>query len=567
MSTVATTGGPPIDPRLLRRVPAVGLLLVGLGVAWAGEAVLLVVQAVAAGRALAALVVGAGLAEVGGPLLVLGAAGVGRAILGAGREAGAATVGARARARLRGEAVRHVLASGGAGRHSGETALALGHGFDALDAWFAGFLPALVGAVVVPPALVVWMLVADATSGLVVALTVPLVPAFMVLVGLRARVWAEGQFATLERLSSHVVELLRGLPMLWLLRRERPQEQVLERLGAHLRTTTMAGLRVAFLSAFVLELVAMLGTAVVAVTIGLRLVHGDLPLALGFALLLVTPEVYARLRDVGVRFHASREGSLAAGRVLDLLEAPGDPAVAGERPVPDPARVDVVVHRATVATPGREPALVDVDLVVPAGTLVALAGSSGAGKTTLARLVAGLAAPDRGHVTVGGVDLADVDVTTWRRRVAWVPAWPVVPAGTLRYAVTLGGAAHGDEVVRAAMSRVGLSTWVDTLPRGLATGVGPGVREVSGGERARLGLARALLRAPGLLVVDEPTAHLDPTTGAMVRDVLVTARDHGTTVVVATHDPALLAVADHVVELVDGRVREAALARSRAVRR
>ena len=179
--------------------------------------------------------------------------------------------------------------------------------------------------------------------------------------------------------------------MLWMLRRERPQEEVLGRLGDHLRTTTMAGLRVAFLSAFVLELVAMLGTAVVAVTIGLRLVHGDLPLATGFALLLVTPEVYARLRDVGVRYHASREGSLAAGRVLDLLDASPATAVAGQRPAPDPAHVDVVVHGVTVVAAGREPALVDADLVVPAGRLVVLAGPSGAGKTTLARLVAGLA--------------------------------------------------------------------------------------------------------------------------------------------------------------------------------
>ncbi len=564
MSAVSISGGPPVDPRLLRRVPAVAVLLAALGLAWAAEAALLVVQAVAAGRALAGLADGAAVATVGGPLAVFAAAGLARVALGAGREAGAATVGARARAQLRGEALRHTLAAGGAGRHSGETALALGHGFDALDAWFAGFVPALVGAAVVPPALVVWMLVADPTSGVVVALTVPLVPAFMVLVGLRARVWAEGQFATLERLSSHVVELLRGLPMLWMLRRERPQEEVLARLGDHLRTTTMAGLRVAFLSAFVLELVAMLGTAVVAVTIGLRLVHGDLPLATGFALLLVTPEVYARLRDVGVRYHASREGSLAAGRVLDLLDASPATAVAGRRPAPDPAHVDVVVHGVTVVAAGREPALVDADLVVPAGRLVVLVGPSGAGKTTLARVVAGIQAPDHGHVTVGDVALVDVDPTSWRRRVAWVPAWPAVPAGTLRDAVTLGGPAHDDAEVRAALAGVGLSAWVQALPRGLDTGVGPGVREASGGERARLGLARALLRTPGLLVVDEPTAHLDGRSAAAVHAALVAARDRGITVVAASHDPALVACADRVAQVAGGHVRTGAATASGA---
>lgn len=552
------TNRAPVDPRLLRRVPAVRWLLAGLVVAHGLDTALLVVQATLVGRAVADLAGGAAVAEVAGALAGVVLAGVGRALVVAGRDAGAVTAGARARAHLRSAGIAHALRCGRAAGPSGEVATTVGHGVDALGPWFAGFLPALVGAVVVPPALVVWMLVVDVPSGLVVALTVPLVPVFMVLVGMRARAWAEGQWATLERLSGHVVELLRGLPTLWLLRRERPQEQVLSTVGGHLRRTTLAGLRVAFLSAFVLELVAMLGTALVAVTIGLRLVGGGLDLAVGLAVLLVTPEVYARLRDVGIRYHASREGSLAAARLLDLLEVAPHPAVDGHRPVPDPARVDVVVHDGRVGADGREPALDGVDVTVPAGRLTAVVGASGAGKTTLVRVVAGVQPLDRGVVTVGGVDLASLDPAAWRARVAWVPAWPTVVAGSLRDNLTLGTTdAVPEAQVRAALARVDGDRWVAGLPAGLDTRVGPGARDVSGGERTRLGLARALLRAPRLLVVDEPTAHLDAATAATVEATLRAVRRDGATVVMVTHDLDLALRADHVVLLAHGRVQEA----------
>lgn len=557
--TTATTRHPPIDPRLVRRVPAVGRLLAGLALAWAADTALLVAQAVLVGRAVAALVRGAPLAAVAGTLAAVAVAGVLRALVAAGRDAGAATVGARARARLRADASTHALRCGRAAGPGGEVATALGHGFDALAPWFSGFVPALVGAVVVPPALVVWMLVVDVPSGLVVALTVPLVPLFMVLVGLRAAAWEEGQWATLERLSGHVVELLRGLPMLWLLRREHPQEQVLATVGGHLRRTTLAGLRVAFLSAFVLELVAMLGTAIVAVTIGLRLVSGGMDLAVGFAVLLVAPEVYGRLRDVGVRHHASRQGSLAATRVLDLLEVEPRPAVDGTRPAPDPGGVGLAVRGGIVEAAGRERALDGIDVDVPAGRLTAVVGASGAGKTTLARVLVGVQPLDGGHVTVGDVDLAALDPAGWRARAAWVPDWPTVVAGTLRDNLLLGDTEVADARVWAALVDVGGQAWVAGLPDGLGTHVGPGARDVSGGERARLGLARALLRGPRLLVVDEPTAHLDPSTAAVVEASLHAVRDGGATVVVVTHEPDLAARADHVVLLADGRLVEAGI--------
>lgn len=548
----------PVDPRLVRRVPAVGALLAGLGVAWVADAALMVAVAVLAGRVVAALARGAAVGSVVPDLTGMALAGVLRVLAGAARDATASTVGAHTRARLRADAMAHALRCGREAGHGGQITAALGHGLDALGPWLAGFLPALVGAAVVPPTLVVWMLVVDVPSGLIVALTVPLVPMFMVLVGLRASAWAEGQWATLDRLARHVVELLRALPMLWLLRREQPQEQVLATVGAHLRRTTLTGLRIAFLSAFVLELVAMLGTALVAVSIGLRLVSGSLDLAVGLAVLLVTPEVYARLREVGVRYHASREGALAAAAVLDLLEVEPRQALAGTRRGPDPAFVDLDLRGARVGAEGREPALDGVDVDVPAGRLTAMVGASGTGKTTLVRVLAGLQPLDAGAVRVGGVDLRDVDADSWRRCVAWVPAWPTVISGTIRENLLLGAATPApDHELWDALARVGAAAWVRDLPGGLDTPVGPGHRDISGGERARVGLARALLRRPRLLLVDEPTAHLDPATAGRVERTLHELRDAGATVVVTTHELALAAGADHVVLLRSGRVVEA----------
>jgi ABC-type transport system involved in cytochrome bd biosynthesis fused ATPase/permease subunit len=326
-------------------------------------------------------------------------------------------------------------------------------------------------------------------------------------------------------------------------------------LGAHLRRTTVSGLRVAFLSAFVLELVAMLGTAIVAVTIGLRLVTGSLDLATGFAVLIVTPEVYARLREVGVRYHASREGSLAVARVLDLLDTVPDPAVGGTRPAP--ARAVIRVRGAEVVADGREPALVDADLDVEPSRLTVLVGASGSGKTTLARVVAGLQRLGRGSVKVAGVDLLDVDPDSWRRQVAWVPAWPVAMTGTVRENLLIGSVeAIPDEHVWDVLTDVAADEWVRSLPDGLDTAIGPGHRDVSGGERARLGLARALLRSPRLLVIDEPLAHLDPATAAVVEVTLRGLVDTGTTVLVVSHDLGVALRADHVALLVDGRVVE-----------
>lgn len=530
-------------------------LLGFLAMAWAVDAALLVTQATAVGLALARVVDGVPVQDTFTPVVVFLVGGAARMALSALRDAAAATVGARTRGRLRSDGFAHALRCGTAAGHTGDLSTTLGHGLDAVAPWFSGFLPALVGAAVAPAMLIVWMLAVDVPSGVAVALTVPLIPVFMVLIGLRAEAWAGSQWATLERLSGHVVELLRGLPTLWLLRREPSQEQAMATLGAHLRRTTVAGLRVAFLSAFVLELVAMLGTAIVAVTIGLRLVTDSLDLATGFAVLILTPEVYARLRDVGVRYHASREGSLAVAGVLDLLDTVPDPTVGGTRPAP--ARAVIRVRRGEVVAADREPALVDADLDVEPARLTVLVGASGSGKTTLARVVAGLQRLDRGSVTVAGVDLADIDADTWRRQVAWVPAWPVVMTGTVRDNLLIGSAeAISYEHLWAVLTEVAADEWVRSLPEGLDTAIGPSHRDVSGGERARLGLARALLRSPRLLVADEPLAHLDLATAAVVEATLRGLVDTGTTVLVVSHDLGVALRADRVALLVDGRVVE-----------
>ena len=379
----------------------------------------------------------------------------------------------------------------------------------------ATYLPALAQTVVVPPALLLVLAATDLLSAVLVAVTLPLVPVFMVLVGTYTRSATADSARALDRIAAHVAELVRGLPVLVGLGRAAEQAAALARLGEAHRTRTMATLRVAFLSALVLELIATLSVALVAVTVGLRLVHGDLALAVGLTALLLAPEAFAPLRALGSAHHAAEDAALAAAEARAVLAAPA-PVLPPPAADDDPRGADVAVRGLTVRYPGRAvAALPPTDLAVRPGELVALTGPSGAGKSTLLAALAGVLGPD----AVEGGSLSGAG------SLAFVPQFPRTTGATVadelrRHAGSAPGADEvvGEAFVVEALARVGATDLAGRAPESL-----------SPGQLQRVALARALVRirrGASLLLLDEPTAHLDDDARDLVAGVLPRPAGH-----------------------------------------
>jgi ATP-binding cassette, subfamily C, bacterial CydCD len=565
---------PPIDPRLLRFDPAVGRLVV----AFALLAVVVAGALIAQATALAAIVArtfldGVALDEHRGWLVLLVVAVVVRAGATWAGDVLAQHTSARVKSRLRAAVVdqltRRAPGEGEGDTSTGAAASALTEGIDALDGTFGGYLPALVTGVIVPVAIVVWLARVEPLSAVILAVTLPLIPLFMVLIGLAARAATRRRFRALTELSGHLLAVLQGLTTIRVARAGDRVARVVRDAGERLRVTTLEALRVAFVSALALELLAALAVATVAVTAGVRLAQGTgIAFEPVLVALLLAPEAFLPLRRVGQQFHANEDGAAAAERLFDLLDADaeaGDDRSGTFAPAPDPADVPVTLRRVTVRHEGRaEPALDGVDLVVRPGEQVAVLGASGAGKTTMASVLLGLRRPDQGGVEVGDVEVAGLDPDAWHQRLAWVPQTPADLGGTVRELVTLGRPAaadvdgSGNDIdadVWDALRAVGLDAEVADLPDGLDTRVGPGGRGLSAGQRRRVAIARALVRDAGLLVLDEPTGDLDVEAERSVRDALAGLRG-ARSVVVLTHRVALAAEADRVVVLERGRIVE-----------
>jgi thiol reductant ABC exporter CydD subunit len=404
--------------------------------------------------------------------------------------------------------------------------------------------------------LVAWILPRDLAAGIVLLVTVPIVPVFLVLVGLAARTRSERRWRTLTHLGAHFVDVVRGLETLRAHDRDQAQAATLAAAGEAYRRETMATLRVAFLSALVLELFAMLGTALVAATVGVQLADGHLALQTGLAVLILAPELYQPIRQLGAQFHASTDGLAAAEQILAVLDEPPGVRVPAEPwAVPDPAVAAIELDSVSVSYPGRgAPVLDRVSLQLEPGARIALVGASGAGKSTLAALVLRLLEPDGGAVRCGGVDLRDVDPADWRRRVAWLPQRPTIFAGSVADNVRLAAPTAAAEDVRAAVAAAGLESLVGSLPDGLDTRIGEGGRRLSAGERQRVALARAFLRDAPILVLDEPTAHLDAETARSIA-AAIERLSAGRTTLLVVHQPELAVGADEILELAGGRLR------------
>ena len=517
-------------------------------------AALAVVQARLLAHAItAAFLGGADVAALAPVLAALALALVARAGLGWGAEVAAWRISGAVKAELRARVLAAAVAQGprlAAGRSTAGVALLATRGLDALDGYFGRYLPQVALAACVPVAVVTCLLFVDGVAALTVAFTVPLIPVFMVLIGRMSAARRDRRWAMLGRLANRFADTVAGLPTLRAYGRADAQVAILRRITDAYRSATLDTLRVAFLSAMTLELLATISVALVAVGVGLRLVDGSLDLETGLFALVLAPEAYLPLRRLGAEFHASEEG-LAAARdafaLLDAAEADG-PVPGGGEPVPA-AVGGVLVEGVSVSQPGRlVVAPSAASLRVLAGEVVAITGVSGAGKSTLLAAILGYADPTAGRVAVLGsdgamVDMAAVDRAAWRRSVAWVPQVPYLFPGTVADNVRLGAPGASDAEIIAALAAVGLA---DMAPD---RSVGERGHGLSGGQRRRVGVARALARHSPVMLLDEPTAGLDGAAEGVVLEAIRAEADRGAAVLLVAHRPGAVSGADRSVEV------------------
>ena len=555
----------PLDLRLLRHARAARRYIVLTALTGAVTAALVVAQALLIAHAIAPVVTQrAGWEHVARLLPALAGVVALRAAVLVLQESTAHRAATNVIAQLREQVLVRAVALGPrwlAAEQGPAVVTLVTRGLDDLEPYFVRYLPQLLLAATVTPATLAVVFGLDLVAALTIAFTLPLIPVFMWLIGVLTQRFAADRLVTMQRLGSQLLDLLAGLGTLKALGREHGPGRRVSELGRAYTRTTMATLRVAFLSGAVLEFLASIGVALVAVGVGMRLVYGQVDLFTGLAVLMLAPEVYKPLREVGAQFHAAADGIAAAVQSFALIEAPVPRA--GSRPAPDLASTDVVLDGVSVAAPGRATwAPWQLSARLRPGRVVALVGPSGVGKSTAAAVVLGLLRPDGGNVRLvptdrgqpergqpdcQGILLSDVDPSSWWAQVAWVPQRPVIVPGTVRANVLGDASADVDDRVRAAAHATGLDEVLAELPGGWETRLGQGGFGLSLGQRQRVALTRALLGTHQLVVLDEPTAHLDARAEAHVLAAVDRLRAQGRTVLVIAHRGSLIARADDVV--------------------
>ena len=550
-----------LDGRLLRSARPARVALAAavlLGVLTAGLAI--AQAAVLADAISSAFLRGATDAAISNDLVLLAALLVARACAGWASESVAQRCSAGVKSSLRRLVLAAALSPGSQQPETrrGDVVTLVTRGLDALDPYFARYLPQVALSLIVPLAVVVAAGTVDLVAAATIALTIPLMVVFMVLIGMATGRRSRRRWLALTQLSRHFLDVVAGLPTLKVFGRSRAQLRALDETTDAYRHESLATLRLAFLSSFALELGATLSVALVAVGVGLRLVAGDLDLRTGLFVLVLAPEAYLPLRQLSQHYHASEQGRAAARAAFEIVDAAPQVARGGLQP-PDVSRGGLSIEALSMVHADREVAAPSgAGLTVRGGEIVAITGPSGAGKSTLLTCVAGLVTPTDGRITVfdaGGaaVPLGAIDREAWWRAIAWVPQSPFLFAGSVAENVRFGDDSATDAEVSAVLARVGLA------------GIAPGARleegglGVSSGERRRVAMARALLRRAAVLLLDEPTAGLDGVAEAAVLAAIREEADRGAAVLLVAHRPAAIAVADRVVP-----VRAAALAEKRA---
>jgi thiol reductant ABC exporter CydD subunit len=544
-----------VPAELAARLPAIRAATVTAVVVGVLTAVCIVVQAVALATAIErSLLHHEPLTAIRPELVAVALAVIARAALGffgelwAGRTADAVVTA------LRGELLGQVLSLGPswlAGEHPGELSLTATRGLRSLHTYFARYLPQAAMAAVVPVALLAWIASQDWLSLVVVVALVIAVPITMIHFGREATRRTERQWRRLGSLAGRFLQLVEGLPTLRAFGRDaQGRREVLESTEG-VRVATMRTLRVAFLSALSMDLIAGFGVGFVAMALGLRLLWGELDLQTAMAVLLVAPEIFVPLRRAGAEFHSSTEGQAAAGRVLEILADPATPAT-GSAPRPyvsPPPAADLRIEGLRVEYDNRSIAALDgFSAHLPPGWRTALIGPSGAGKSSVLAALLGFAPTSAGTMSINGRVSSGYAVAEWRAHFSWLPQRPYLFTATLAENLRLGAPEATDASLEKVSEAVGLAGLLDHLPEGLETPLGQDGLTLSAGERQRVALARALLCPAPILLLDEPTAFLDPPTIARIA-AAIEPWLAGRTVVVAAHEPLLLTHFDAVLDV------------------
>jgi ATP-binding cassette subfamily C protein CydD len=560
-----------LDRRLLaqlRRVRAWLILAVVLGLL---AGLLLVLQAYALSQTVSrAFLDGQGLREVRALLVALGIVAVVRAAALWGGEVAAHQVAGHIKTDLRERLFAHLIALGPAytrGGRTGELVTTVVRGIEELDAYFSQYIPQLALSILIPVAMLAVVFPLDLLSGVVLLLTAPMIPFFMVLIGSLANAQSRKQWTQLSRMGAHFLDVLQGLTTLKIFGRSREQAQVIAQISDQFREATMSVLRIAFLSALALEMLATISTAIIAVEIGLRLLYGRIPFDQAFFVLILAPEYYLPLRMLGTRFHAGVSGVAVAGRVFEVLETPTSPA---SSPAPLPIRNGEGDHIRQVRlfdwvgevsfedvryayADGDRPALNGVTFSIPPGQKVALVGPSGAGKSTVVQLLLRFMEPTAGQITAGDVPLGHIPAADWRTQIAWVPQLPYLFADSVAANIRLARPeAPLDDVIRAAQL-AHADEFICALPAAYDTPIGERGARLSGGQAQRIALARAFLKDAPLLILDEATSNLDPDTEAAIQNAIRSLM-RGRTVLIVAHRLRTVMDADQIVVLDKGRV-------------
>ena len=546
----------PFDPRLLRyarsaRGPIAVTALLGTL-----TALLVLAQALFISAALSPVVSGtASLTDVWPYIAGIAAVFACRALIVAAREAVSTRAAAAAVRELRGRVVEASVTLGPRWRATkgAETTTLLSTGLEDLRPYFVSFLPQLVLVCTVTPAALGVILLLDFWSALTALLVIPLIPIFMILIGRFTQAASEDKLASMKRLTAQLLDLMSGLPTLRGLGREKAPRTHLHALGAANTKATMATLRVAFLSGGVLEFLTTLSVALVAVEVGMRLVFGDISLFHGLAVIMLAPEVFEPLRQVGAQFHASANGVTASKAAFDIIEEAEAVASPGTDVCPDMARTDIVLDGLGVRARGAWAPAPTSGVIAP-GIVTALCGPSGAGKSTIIACLLADMTPDAGRVHLrpsasssesGESVLSDIDPAAWRRQISWVPQSPTLVPGTILD--NMGDLPLDD--LNDAAAATGFDDVLVSAPDGWNTAIGSGGVGLSVGQRQRLALTRALAAHSQVVILDEPTAHLDAVSEETVVRAIDAMRDSGRTVIVIAHRAAMMEAADAVIDV------------------
>ena len=541
-----------LDPRLLRYAHGSRGSIGASVVLGSCQALLIIAQAwLIAHVAAESLAHRRGLAQLEPALGALLAVVLARGAVAWASQTVAVRAGVRAKSQLRGAVLARAAGMAARGDERGgaaRVAILASRGLDGLDEYFSTYLPAVLLAAIVPACIVVAVLADDWISGAILAATLPLIPLFMALVGAATGAQTAQRMASLQRLAGHFLDLVAGLPTLKIFGRARAQVETITAVSERYRADTVATLRLSFLSSLVLELVASISVALVAVAIAIRLLDGTLAFRAGLFALILAPEAYLPVRRLGASYHASADGVAAAEQAFSLIEAP-QPARAPAQASPDPSKETLALEDVRVTYPGRtEPAVAELSLRLDPGEVLGLAGQSGCGKSTTLAVILGLVRPDRGSARVGTSEIGALDLSSWHERLAWVPQRPHLFRASVLENVRLGRPQASEAEVLAVLESVGLLAVVSELRDGVHTLLGERGAGLSAGERRRLALARALLRDAPLLLLDEPTAGLDADTERTVLASLAQAL-RGRSALIVAHRPALFELCDSVVHL------------------